>query len=75
MATNRRTTFQKLLSLHRSTAIMLLNTFLLFAVANRVIFPDGLNDITTMRATNFHPAETPARNISAYSYIVNKEMR
>ena len=39
----------------------------------RVIFLDGLNDITTMRATNFHPAETPARNISAYSYIANIE--
>lgn len=38
-----------------------------------MIFLDGLNDITTMRATNFHPAETPARNISAYSYIANIE--
>ncbi len=37
----------------------------------RVLFIDGLNDITLMRATNFHPAETPARNFNAYGYVAN----
>lgn len=37
----------------------------------RVFFIDGLNDITLMRATNFHPAETPARNFNAYGYVAN----
>ena len=39
----------------------------------RVIFIDGLNDISAMKATNFHPAETPMRSYDAYGYLSNVE--
>lgn len=38
---------------------------------SRVIFIDGLNDITRMIETNFHPLETPALAKSAYSSDYN----
>lgn len=37
----------------------------------RVFLIDGLNDITLMRTSNFHPAETPTRNFNAYGYVAN----
>ncbi|MBN2188132.1 MAG: SGNH/GDSL hydrolase family protein [Chitinispirillaceae bacterium] len=37
----------------------------------KVFFIDGLNDIGAMKASNFSPAETPARNSDAYSYLTN----
>lgn len=38
---------------------------------SKVIFIDGLNDITRMIETNFHPLETPALAKSAYSSDYN----
>jgi hypothetical protein len=37
----------------------------------KVIFIDGLNDITAMKASNFHPAETPTRLRNAYGVQSN----
>lgn len=36
-----------------------------------VIFIDGLNDISAMRETNFHPAETPMRLHDSFGGITN----
>jgi hypothetical protein len=38
-----------------------------------VIFLDGLNDISAMRASQFHPAETPMWRYDAYGYLSNFE--
>lgn len=40
-------------------------------IPSKVIFIDGLNDITRMIETNFHPLETPALAKSAYSSDYN----
>jgi hypothetical protein len=40
---------------------------------SRVIFIDGLNDIVSMTATNFRPAEHPVRLYDAYGYRSNIE--
>jgi len=40
---------------------------------SRVMFIDGLNDIVSMNATNFRPAEHPVRLYDAYAYRSNIE--